>query len=94
MKFWKRLRYWQIGAAIGFLLSFLPFLEGIIDKFYIINDSLLLVLPRNISDFFWDCWLCIPQIIIINLIQFVLIGSVIGLIIEEIKNQKKVNPKH
>ena len=89
MKFWKKLKYWQIGAIIGFVLGFFPFLGLIFDKIWYIY-YFVTTMPRYLGNLLIDCWLCnelLFTIVALNVIQFALIGAGIGFILRKLKER-------
>ena len=86
-KWWKKLKYWKKGLIIGFLLSFIPYGELFIDKWYIITDFFMDI-PRDLPYILnLKCDWCFIEIMIFNLFQFLLIGLLAGFIIGKIKEK-------
>lgn len=98
MKFWNKLKYWQKGLRIGILFGFLlgVVMYLLMAKLSIIGFALLyphisIFCTSNITPL---CafivgtmgWLIFP-------IFYGIIGAIIGLIVEKVKNQKKVRSK-
>src|SRR3989338_3090738 len=99
MKFWKKLKYWQIGALSGIVVSALAFIFTWLGPE--ILSRLLLYLPRDIlvdklnislghGEFITRS---INDVIVATSITYPLIGFIVGLALDKFKNQKKVRSK-
>ena len=96
-EFWTKLKYWQKGGVIGFVLIILiNIMFFSFEKLDLFLDILLLIdfIPRLIVESVFDCGLsCLIEssiaIIILNIIQLTLIGALIGFIVGKIKTIKK-----
>lgn len=104
MKFWHNLKYWQKGAVIGALLSFvLPIIFLItFETIYFVSDLILKIyyIPHAFSQLTLEglsCGWCLIENLFLELLfgvlQFVLLGALIGIIIDRFKNHKKVRSK-
>ena len=104
MEFWKKLKYWQKGGVIGVLLSFvLPIIFLItFETIYFVSNLILKMyyVPHAFSQFILEglsCNWCLYENLFLELLfgtlQFILLGTLIGLIIGKFKNQKKVRSK-
>ena len=99
MKLWKKLKCWQKGLRVGILSGFLlgVVMYLLISKLNIIGFALLyphiliFCTPHTtpLCAFLVGTmgWLIFP-------IFYGIIGAIIGLIVEQIKRQKKVRSKH
>ncbi len=95
-KFWGKLEYWQKGGIVGLSMGivYITYLFGTLlftskEIFAPLND-LILFFPREIGDIIFECWLCnslLVFIAILSVIQFALIGALIGLIIGKLKKK-------
>ncbi len=90
---WKGLRFWQKGAIIGILVGIIINIGLFIHNISEINQ-LVLFLPREITNKIFGCLLCpngimhiYISIFIQNIIQFIFIGLIIGIIIDKINSR-------
>ena len=93
MKFWRKLKYWQIGAILGFIFGFLPLLGLLYNKFYHLN-YVITNIPRYLSDKMFDCWFCdelLYTIAFLTLVQFTIIGALIGFVVGKLKKTSPSN---
>lgn len=89
MKLWKKIKYWQLGAIIGFIFGFLPVLGLLYNRFYHVN-YIITNIPRYLSDKVFDCWFCnelLYTIAVLTVIQFTLIGAFIGFTLGKFKER-------
>src|SRR3989338_11060699 len=96
---WKKLKYWQKGGIIGFcvgliIFSFIFSNSLMNNQFFIFIFNIAHEVPRDIENALTDCSLC-PESFIVGtflfLLQFLLLGAVVGFIIGKI--MKKDNSK-
>ena len=91
VKFWKKLKYWQIGGFIGIIVSVLTFFFNYLSINFL--SRIFLFLPReilvdkfNFSVHYCD-FICgaIADVIIANILLYPLLGFLVGLLIGLIK---------
>ena len=95
VNWWKKLRYWQKGAIIGFcvglvIFSFIFSNSLMNNPFFIFVFNIAHEVPRDIENALTDCSLCLESFIsgtFLFLLQFVLIGAVVGFIIGKIREK-------
>ena len=84
-KVWKKLEYWQRGALIGISIGLFPLNEAITSVLVPIND-IILRFPRILISFEISTF-NFYLMFIYSIVQWYLLGALIGLIIGKVKKK-------
>ncbi len=92
----KQISYLRIiifSLAIGTLVTLSIFLEGVIDNYAAINDIILFI-PREVADVFFECWWCPSKFIFIAVFTFLFYSMLGFLVLYSIRKiRKKIKKK-